>query len=170
MGKGCFCHFNGFEVKDAYARSLVGVHYRDGSYYRMVEDEMEFINPPMVPGQEYRTTERYNGLPVYVKLFEKVFEDGAQASNVVGTYPADAEVVSIEAFEIQKTNGGDSMTRCFPLHDSSGTIKAYVSAHNTRHLTNPEGYPDADVYISFTDDFVPQYYMKYSVKIKYVKP
>ena len=30
----------------------------------------ECVNPPMLAGQEYRTTERYNGKPVYVKLLE----------------------------------------------------------------------------------------------------
>ena len=28
----------------------------------------EWVNPPLNPGVEYRTTERYNGKPVYVKL------------------------------------------------------------------------------------------------------
>jgi hypothetical protein len=28
---------------------------------------LEWFNPPMVPGEEYRTTERWNGQPVYVK-------------------------------------------------------------------------------------------------------
>lgn len=30
--------------------------------------EWEYVNPPMIFGEEYRTTERYNGKPVYVKL------------------------------------------------------------------------------------------------------
>ena len=30
----------------------------------------EYINPPMVPGVEYRTTERYIGKPVYVKMVD----------------------------------------------------------------------------------------------------
>ena len=30
--------------------------------------EWEYINPPMITGIEYRTTERYNGKPVYTKL------------------------------------------------------------------------------------------------------
>ena len=30
--------------------------------------ECDWINPPMLAGVEYRTTERYNGLPVYRKL------------------------------------------------------------------------------------------------------
>lgn len=32
--------------------------------------EWEWVNPPMVVGVEYRTTERYNGSPVYTKLVE----------------------------------------------------------------------------------------------------
>lgn len=32
--------------------------------------EWEYINPPMKPGIEYRTTERYNSSPVYTKLVE----------------------------------------------------------------------------------------------------
>lgn len=32
--------------------------------------EWEWVNPPMYPGVEYRTTERFNGEPVYAQLFE----------------------------------------------------------------------------------------------------
>lgn len=39
-----------------------------GCYYRMVSGVVEWVNPPMVVGTEYRTTERYLGKPVYVKL------------------------------------------------------------------------------------------------------
>lgn len=38
-----------------------------GCYYRVVDGEMEWINPPMLEGVEYRTTERWLGYPVYVK-------------------------------------------------------------------------------------------------------
>lgn len=38
-----------------------------GCYYRMVDGEMEWINPPMYDGLEYRTTERCGGYPVYTK-------------------------------------------------------------------------------------------------------
>jgi hypothetical protein len=38
-----------------------------GCYYRMVDGNKEWINPPMVIGVEYRTTERYNGKVVYKK-------------------------------------------------------------------------------------------------------
>lgn len=37
-------------------------------YYKMVDGEKEWINPPMMLGVEYRTTERWNGNVVYTKL------------------------------------------------------------------------------------------------------
>lgn len=39
-----------------------------GCYYRMVDGQQEWVNPPMVPGVEYRTTERHNGKVKYKKL------------------------------------------------------------------------------------------------------
>lgn len=39
-----------------------------GCYYRMVGGEREWINPPMVLGVEYRTTERLDKLVVYTKM------------------------------------------------------------------------------------------------------
>ena len=41
-----------------------------GCYYRMVDGVKEWLTPPMQLGVEYRTTERYNGKPVYAKLFD----------------------------------------------------------------------------------------------------
>lgn len=38
-----------------------------GCYYRMVDGEKEWMNPPMELGVEYRTTERWKGKPVYIK-------------------------------------------------------------------------------------------------------
>lgn len=39
-----------------------------GCHYRVVDDAVEWINPPMVANEEYRTTERFNGKVVYRKL------------------------------------------------------------------------------------------------------
>lgn len=41
-----------------------------GCYYRMVGGEKEWINPPMVRGVEYRTTERLDNLVVYTKIMD----------------------------------------------------------------------------------------------------
>lgn len=39
-----------------------------GCHYRLVEGEIEWLNPPMEPGVEYKTTERFEGRPVYKML------------------------------------------------------------------------------------------------------
>lgn len=39
-----------------------------GCYYRIVDGEMEWENPPLVTNVEYRTTERYQGAIVYKKV------------------------------------------------------------------------------------------------------
>lgn len=63
-----------------------------GCYYRTVDGVVEWFNPPMLLGVEYRTTERWGGSPVYAQLFDcspmpnattKVFPvEGTYADNV----------------------------------------------------------------------------------------
>lgn len=43
-----------------------------GCYYRMVGGVVEWVNPPMQLGVEYRTTERYLGKPVYTMMLPSV--------------------------------------------------------------------------------------------------
>ena len=67
----------------------------------MVDGEKEWINPPLVAGVEYRTTERHTEKPIYTKMIDC----GASADNksiqynvtktklidinvVIGTFPA----------------------------------------------------------------------------------
>ena len=38
-----------------------------GCYYRIVNGVQEWLNPPMLSGVEYRTTERWLGKPIYQK-------------------------------------------------------------------------------------------------------
>jgi len=41
-----------------------------GCYYNTVDGETEWLNPPMVMGVEYRTTERWQGKAVYTKVID----------------------------------------------------------------------------------------------------
>ena len=41
-----------------------------GCYYKLNNGVKEWINPPMVTGTEYRTTERYLGKPVYTMCID----------------------------------------------------------------------------------------------------
>ena len=49
--------------------AMQGINSADspGCYYLINGSNVEWINPPLVLGVEYRTTERYLGKPVYVK-------------------------------------------------------------------------------------------------------
>ena len=60
------------ETNIALQKKVDGLESTDypGCYYRMVDGVTEWINPPMHLGVEYRTTERYNGKPVYTKLVD----------------------------------------------------------------------------------------------------
>lgn len=65
-----------FYRHDADNAALTGVNYNTsaGSFikkkYNGVWTPLEWVNPPMVLGVEYRTTERYNDKPVYTKLID----------------------------------------------------------------------------------------------------
>ena len=54
-----------------------------GCYYRIVSGNTEWINPPVEIGEEYRTTERWNGYAVYTKLID------------LGTIPSGEKTVEI---------------------------------------------------------------------------
>lgn len=50
-----------------------------GCYYRMVDGEVEWLNPPMIPNGAHRTCKRFNGYPVYVipVVFSSLAEKGS---------------------------------------------------------------------------------------------
>lgn len=77
------------EYVDNVAKECVlypGCFYRSSRY-----GGMEWINPPMLPGVEYLTTERHNGEPVWVKLVD------------LGTYPTVEKDESGNPIAIAKT-------------------------------------------------------------------
>ena len=41
-----------------------------GCFCRIIDKEVEWVNPPMIIGVEYRTTERFNGKPVYINSYK----------------------------------------------------------------------------------------------------
>jgi hypothetical protein len=78
-------------VKNRLSREVESTEY-PGCFYRDVGGATEWLNPPMVPGTEYRTTERFNNKPVYTKVInfgalpnatEKKVSSGLSGSNVI---------------------------------------------------------------------------------------
>ncbi len=56
-------------IVDAYKNLAPAVESEayPGCYYRTVNGVVEWLNPPMISGVEYRTTKRHNGNVVYAK-------------------------------------------------------------------------------------------------------
>lgn len=55
-------------AKDVSAVPAVESEEHPGCYYRIVDNETEWLNPPCILGVDYRTTARNNGNPVYTKV------------------------------------------------------------------------------------------------------
>lgn len=75
-----------------------------GCFYRTVNGETEWINPPMIIGTEYRTTKRCDGKTVYVKRINF----GALPNNTVKSVDAfNGEwyrVVELKGMMVDSTN------------------------------------------------------------------
>lgn len=52
-------------LNSSYNKSIL-IRYETGGVW----GEWEWVNPPMIPGVEYRTTERWNGKAVYAKMID----------------------------------------------------------------------------------------------------
>ena len=50
--------------------AMQGIDNGNGCYYVLNNGVVEWINPPMIIGTEYRTIERYQGKPVYTKIVD----------------------------------------------------------------------------------------------------
>ena len=57
-------------ARNQYAKTRTYIKFRAFNADNDVWGEWEWVNPPMELGVEYRTTERYMGKPVYVKLVD----------------------------------------------------------------------------------------------------
>ena len=92
-----------------------------------------WVNPPLVEGTEYATTERHNGKTVYVKrvvvkdVAKKVGATGANPSNLPSTY----KLISLNA--IVRTS--DYLGWQCPYFDNS-TGKLLITVEATAYMTN----------------------------------
>ena len=98
-------------------------------YYRTVDGVKEWINPPMVAGVEYRTTERRRGSVVYTKLVEfGTFPNNNTASLNIGV--AGTNICSVKASTFSHSNGEYQ-----PLNMGyNGNLGAYFWVDNTGKL------------------------------------
>lgn len=106
-------------------------------YYRMVDGEREWINPPFMRGVEYRTTERLDGLVVYTKLVDF----GAMPSNSSKTVN---NVVNGNIFHVDGIvfNADGSLFVTFATNQaiSCDFMASHVSVQTTYDFSNCTAY------------------------------
>lgn len=89
-------------------------------------DKWEYVNPPMVPGTEYRTAKRYNGKAIYTKAVEFGALPNATAKTV-SCGAVGANVISWRAVILSGANNAG----IFPWYDSSGNLLAMAHINSS---------------------------------------
>lgn len=115
-------------VESDYGRAMQrkGTYSWENGEVKLSWDEWEYINPVMSDGVEYRTTERHNGLPVYVwtKTANMPKGVGGVVLNITENATANFKIVSIDAVETTPADVTipDDVTtyKAFPVLSSAG--------------------------------------------------
>ena len=109
-----------------------------GCYYRTVDGVVEWFNPPMELGEEYRTTERYNGKPV----FKVALESGALiipgTTDLTGTWDTKCTVINTQII-IVRPDGSCSTSPNF--EDSTIYARHWTRANGTLAIKAFNGLP-----------------------------
>ena len=96
----------GTQVKQIFFDNIHGyIATRLGNAGTGAWSEWEYVNPPMELGVEYRTTERYQGKPVYVKLVNFGALPNASKAEVYHEIPDINYIVSVTGTAKNTTDG-----------------------------------------------------------------
>lgn len=101
-----------------------------GCYYRMVGGVVEWVNPPMQLGVEYRTAERINGKPVYIKLVNL----GNLPNNTTEDFPFTADT-NARCFEVCAQVGYFEYAGGWRFTLPSGNYLAPIGVDNKIRIT-----------------------------------
>ena len=94
-----------------------------GCFYRIVNGETEWINPPLMRGVEYLTTERWNGN----KIYQKILYAGALSNKTSMSIEIGAEydkIISVTGYAYDPEN---NMSYPFPIILNGLTPIAVIS-------------------------------------------
>lgn len=125
------------------ARGIESLEYPGCFYYSIslgMAETPEWINPPMVPGVEYRTTERFNGQPVYTMLVDcgSIFNssDKSKTFSVDTPIPLDTDIWALRLVGVSGTVWGylDTTKYSFYSIDNCPLLSKYEVAYNYDHL------------------------------------
>lgn len=105
----------------------------EGCYYRMVGSEKEWINPPMVLGEEYRTTERLDRLVVYTKIMN--FGEMPHNSSKTVHDVVDGSIFSVDGI-VFNADGVPFVTFATNQSISCDFLGSHVSVATTYEFSN----------------------------------
>ena len=112
-----------------------------GCYYRTVNGVTEWLNPPLQLNVEYRTTERYLGKPVYVRMIN------------AGTFPSSgykSVTISLDNLQqiIRATGSLNNSTRIPWGYDGSHLQEIYLEKTKIFLYSLSPGFANGDTYVS----------------------
>lgn len=98
-------------------------------YCRTVDGETEWVNPPMAPGVEYRTTERWSGKAVYTKLIPI-------GSITSGNHDIDHNTSMVVPISIDIVNNDKACVTGSNLVDNLSFSRTQIYLHTTSSFGN----------------------------------
>ena len=129
----------GGAIDTALQNKLGGIESTDypGCYYRTVDGVVEWINPPMQAGVEYRTTERYLGKPVYVRTKEisalAIGSSSSPARTNISDFTSECDKIVRYEMYVTPASGGAKFPIPF-IEATTGVLKASGSLNEGQYL------------------------------------
>lgn len=102
-----------------------------GCYYRVVDGETEWMNPPMVLNGIFRTTKRFNGYPVYTAVVRADLKNAGESVNL--TLNGITRVVSVSTTYFMKGASEADNVYLDPMVDAGG-VCVYTRVVNKNTL------------------------------------
>ncbi len=122
---------HGVTTKQIGASPAIESTTHSGCYYRKVNGETEWINPPMELDETYRTTERYQGKPVYTKLIDCGELPNATSKNVsTGVSLTTHSFIDLKVFASWESSGM-AMNGVLPLFTTTNGLVARAQFAST---------------------------------------
>ena len=104
-----------------------------GCFYRLVDGKEVWINPPMIPGQWYTTTEQYNGKYVIAEAIE-----GTLSSSTSDDFVLSMTIGSLVSMTgVVQSTGAQKTADMLPVYPDGVTSLYCYLTHASRKISVP---------------------------------
>ena len=147
--------FSSWMRVDAYNENyLVQTVYNEADGCRVAQrlkqktwGEWEWVNPPMLLGVEYRTTERENGNAIYVKEIKYGKGPSGGAANLHGGYPKNAVFTEVNCKGVRSDGWGSFLNQYLSFGENGATGSgSMISLSGAGDLSQTDIYLTAKYY------------------------